>query len=79
MLSSYFKVDFDNLKKCKLILQKFLYENSMYSLDEYFELKKIDSIYVWSKLVFESLAHKIDIHLCLFYSLTKYLVFESVF
>jgi hypothetical protein len=34
---------------------------------------------MWSKLVLESLAHKVDIHLCLFYSLTTYLVFESVF
>jgi len=40
-------------------------------------MKKI--IYIKSKLAFESLAHKIDIHLCLFYSLTKYLVFVSVF
>ena len=68
MLSSYFKVDFDNLKKFKLILQKFLYENSMYSLDEYFELKKIKFVYIGSKLVFKSLAHKIDVQLCLFYS-----------
>jgi hypothetical protein len=46
-----------------LILQKFLYENSFYSLDEYFELHKVKFIYIQSKLVFESLAHKIDIHL----------------
>ena len=31
--------------KFKLILQKFLYENSFYSLDEYFELKKNLVIY----------------------------------
>jgi len=29
-----------------LILQKFLYENSFYSLDEYFELKK-ESVYLY--------------------------------
>jgi len=34
------KIESDDPKKCKLILQKFLYENSFYSLDEYFELKK---------------------------------------
>jgi hypothetical protein len=30
----------DNPKKFKLILQKILYENSIYSLYEYFELQK---------------------------------------
>jgi hypothetical protein len=39
MLLSYIKMESDNPKKFKLILQKFLYENSFYSLDEYFELK----------------------------------------
>jgi len=40
MLPSYFKIKTDNPKKFKLVLQKFLYENSFYSLDEYFELQK---------------------------------------
>ena len=40
MLLSCIKIESDNLKKFKLILQKFLYENSFYSLDEYFELQK---------------------------------------
>jgi len=31
----------DNPKKFKFIAQKCLYENSFYSLDEYFELQKI--------------------------------------
>ena len=30
----------DNPKKFKVVLQKFLYENIFYSLDEYFELYK---------------------------------------
>jgi len=38
MLPSYIKIDSDNPKKFKLILQKSLYENSFYSLDEYFKL-----------------------------------------
>jgi len=38
MLPSYIKIEPDNPKKFKLILQEFLYENSFYSLDEYFEL-----------------------------------------
>jgi hypothetical protein len=38
MLPSYTKIDSDNPKKFKLILQKSLYENSFYSLDEYFKL-----------------------------------------
>jgi hypothetical protein len=65
--------------KFKLIVQKFLYENFFYSLDEYFELKKNKFIYILSKLVFESLAYKIYIHFCLFYSLTTHLVFVFVF
>jgi hypothetical protein len=40
MLSSYIKVEFDNPKKFKLVLQKFLYEHSFYSLDEYFKFQK---------------------------------------
>ena len=40
MLPSDIKVDCDNPKKFKLILQKILYENSSYSLNEYFELQK---------------------------------------
>ena len=39
---SYIKIETDNPKKIKFILQKFLYENSFYTLDEYFELKKLN-------------------------------------
>ena len=45
MLPSYIKIESDNPKKFKLILQKFLYGNSFYSLGEYFELQK-NSIYL---------------------------------
>jgi hypothetical protein len=37
ILPSYKKTDFDNPKKFKVVLQKFWYENSFYSLEEYFE------------------------------------------
>jgi hypothetical protein len=40
MLPSYIKTEFDNPKKFKVVLQKFLYKNSLYSLNEYFELQK---------------------------------------
>jgi len=40
MLPSYIKTESDNPKKFKLILQKFLYENSFYSLDKYLALQK---------------------------------------
>jgi hypothetical protein len=40
MLSSHSEIESDNPKKFKLILQKCLYENSFYSQDEDFELKK---------------------------------------
>jgi len=38
MLPSYIKRESDSPRKFKLILQKFLYENSLYSLDEYLEI-----------------------------------------
>jgi hypothetical protein len=40
MLPSCIKIEFDTPKKFKLVLQKFLYENSFHSLVEYFELQK---------------------------------------
>jgi len=40
MLPPYIKTESDNPKKFKVVLQKCLYENSFYSLEEYFELQK---------------------------------------
>jgi hypothetical protein len=37
MLPFYLKAESDNPKKIKALLQKYLRENSFYSLDEYFE------------------------------------------
>ena len=34
------KTEFHNPKKFKVVLQKFLYEKSFYSLDKYFDLQK---------------------------------------
>jgi hypothetical protein len=39
-LPSHIKVEFDNPMKFKRILQKFLHENSFYSLNEYLDFKK---------------------------------------
>ena len=36
----FYKTESDKPKKFKVVLQKFLYENSFYSVDEYFELHK---------------------------------------
>jgi hypothetical protein len=45
MLPSYIKIEPDNPRKFKLVLLKFLYKNSFYSSDEYFELpKKLNSL-----------------------------------
>jgi len=63
ILPSYIKIDSDNPKKFKLILQKLFIENSFYSWDEYFELQKVKLICI----IFGSLAHKIYIHLCFFF------------
>ena len=38
MLPFYIKIKSDNPKKFKLILHYFLYENSLYSVDEYSEI-----------------------------------------
>jgi hypothetical protein len=40
MLPSYIKMESDNPKKFKMALQKFLYENSFYSLEEYFSISE---------------------------------------
>jgi len=40
MPPSYIKTEFENPKKFKVVLQKFLYENLFCSSDEYFELQK---------------------------------------
>jgi len=40
MLPSYVKTESDNSMEFKFVLQKFLYENSSYSLGEYFELQR---------------------------------------
>jgi len=37
MLPFYIQAETDNPKKFKALLQKYLCENSFYSLDEYFE------------------------------------------
>jgi hypothetical protein len=42
MLPLYIKIEPDNSKKFKLIVHKFLYENSFYSLDEYFEFQRVN-------------------------------------
>ena len=42
MLPLYIKIEPDNFKKFKLIVQKCLYENSFYSLDKYFEFQKVN-------------------------------------
>jgi hypothetical protein len=39
-LPSDIKTEFNNPKKFKVVLQKFLCEKSFYSLDEYFDLQK---------------------------------------
>ena len=50
VLPSYIKIESDNPKKFKLILQKSLYKNSFHSLDEYFELQK-NYIYLYGNKI----------------------------
>jgi len=62
MLPSYIKIESDNPKKFKLILQKFLYEIPFILWMNILNFKKVKFICICSKIVFESLPHKIDIH-----------------
>jgi hypothetical protein len=55
VLPSYIKTEFENPKKFKVVLQKFLYENSFYSLDEYFKLQKKKKNYILLKQTYERL------------------------
>jgi hypothetical protein len=41
MLPSYIKIESGNRKKFKLVLQKILYENSFYFLNEYLQSQKV--------------------------------------
>jgi hypothetical protein len=41
MLPPYIKLESDNPKKFKLVLQKYLYKNPFYSLDENFQSRKV--------------------------------------
>jgi len=51
MLPSYIKAESDNPKKFKVVLQKFLYKNSFYSLDKYFELQKSWKLHItWTDI-----------------------------
>jgi len=45
MLPFYIKAEVDKPKKLKAVLQKYLHENSFYSLDEYFELHSYNLTY----------------------------------
>ena len=45
-LPTYLRIESDNSKKFKLVLQNFSYENLFYSLDEYLELQKVKYIYI---------------------------------
>ena len=51
MLPSYSKIESDNPKKFKLVLQKLLYKNSFYSSDEYFEIKKKLNLCIYDSLL----------------------------
>jgi hypothetical protein len=48
ILPSYIKIESDNLKKFKVLLQKFLHENSFYSLDNILNFTKVKYLHmIW--------------------------------
>jgi hypothetical protein len=63
-LPSYITTEFEHLKKFKVVLQKFLYENYIYSFDEYFELE----IKVKNCILLEHTYERLDMHalICLY-------------
>jgi len=81
MLPSYIKIDSDNPKKFKLVLQPFLYENSFCSLD-ILNFSKVKCIYIRYKLVFERLAYKVGMyvytHTYVSFFFNYYLYFTSI-
>ena len=64
MLPSYIKIESDNPKKFKLILQKFVYDNSFYSLDEYFELQKKLNLFIYDLNQYLKVWHIQQIYIC---------------
>jgi hypothetical protein len=46
MLPSHIKTGFENPKKLTVVLQKYLYEKSFYSLDEFFKQKKKKKLHI---------------------------------
>jgi len=56
-LPTYIKIESNNPKKFKLVLQKFLYEIPFTLWMNIMNFKKVKYIYIWLGLVFESLAY----------------------
>jgi hypothetical protein len=48
VLPAYITIDSDNPKNFKFVLRKVLYENSFYSLKQYFELQKKFHIFTYN-------------------------------
>jgi hypothetical protein len=67
MLPFYIKTEFDSPKKFRVVLQKLLHENSLYSLDEYFELQK--------SLIF---AYDLDRYMKVLACMFVFLMYQSV-
>jgi hypothetical protein len=64
MLLYYIKIESDNPNKFKLVLQKFLYENSFY----FFNMLNFKTVKViWIGLVFENVALEVDMHVHSFF------------
>ena len=89
MLPFYIKAESDNPKKIKAVLQKYLLENSLYSLDECFELQSyyfyLLLIFILISFLFLSLLYFITLNisccpifLYLLYKITMWLLYTLV-
>jgi len=65
-LPTYIKIESNIPKKFKLVLEKFLYENSFIIWMNILNFNKVKYIYTWSGMVFESLAHEFNMYVCSF-------------
>ena len=87
MLPSYIKAKFDNPKKFKVVLQKFLCENSFYSLDKYCELQKVKYLHMiwigiwkfWHACSFSLCTNMYHISVCIYIQMkVQIIIFNAV-
>jgi len=75
-LPTYITIESVIPKKFKLVLQKFLYENSFTLWMNILNFNQVKYIYTRSGMVFESLAHEVDMYVCSFFLYLLICIFD---